>query len=91
MDMKGVIALAPNRRAVVSRQCAVGAASIKGHSADAAQVIVDVPLPYCYSMPPGQRSAAIEAQVQVKHMFTLKIGSDSKWEIWHDWNASRTF
>eukprot|EP00013_Stygamoeba_regulata_P002985 CAMPEP_0177634804 /NCGR_PEP_ID=MMETSP0447-20121125/3560_1 /TAXON_ID=0 /ORGANISM="Stygamoeba regulata, Strain BSH-02190019" /LENGTH=203 /DNA_ID=CAMNT_0019136543 /DNA_START=142 /DNA_END=751 /DNA_ORIENTATION=+ len=51
MHMKSMIALSPNRRAVVSRDLAVNTTPIKGHAANPAALIVDIPVPFCHSLP----------------------------------------
>eukprot|EP00668_Euglena_longa_P015885 GGOE01020061.1.p1 GENE.GGOE01020061.1~~GGOE01020061.1.p1 ORF type:complete len:160 (-),score=2.03 GGOE01020061.1:34-513(-) len=45
VHVEGVVALPPQKRAVVPRELAIRAAGIEGHPADAAGVIIGVPRP----------------------------------------------
>ena len=46
-----MVALAPHGRAVVPGVFDAGAARLKGHAADAAHFLVDVPLPHSHAVP----------------------------------------
>ena len=51
VNVKAVRALAPDERAIITRQFAIGAAAVEGHSANAAVIVVGDPLPHRHSCP----------------------------------------